>query len=117
MGNKKNSNVNSDAKKYNWNIVIGLLIILTLISIVFSGIIFFSMNNLNNKIDSINHTLEIGSEDHYSNIRKNMEKSVVLVVSYPASSNNGTSIETYLDADGKISNLVLDFQLMIKVIF
>lgn len=69
----------------------------------------YSISSLNGKIDSINKSLEIESEDHYINIQKNIGQSVVMVLSSPAHSDSASNDVIYLDNKGQAWNMGTGF--------
>lgn len=105
----KNSSKKVDIQGSEGNkILYGLLLLAVLILGSFAYI-FYSISNLNNKIDSINNSLELESEDHFINVQHNMAESIVAVLSSPAHNDNGTNNIIFLDNAGQEWNLGTGF--------
>lgn len=86
-----------------------VLAILIIVSIIY---MYDTTSKLNTKIDSLNKSLELESEDHYINVQNDIAKSVVMVLSAPAHT-DGTSNNNviYLDNEGGAWNLGTGFSI------
>ena len=86
----------------------GTIIILTLILII---LMINSIGSINSKIESINKSLELESEDHYMNIQREVAESVVIVFSFPVNSGNSSSDVIFLDDTGQSWNIGTGFSI------
>lgn len=100
-----------ETQELNLNKIFYGFIVLAILILASIGFMFYSTSNLNNKIDSINKSLELESEDHFIQVQSNIGKSVVMVLSSPVHNDSGTNDVIYLDDKGQAWNLGTGFSI------
>lgn len=97
--------------EFDPNKILYAVVILAILILALIGFMFYSTNNLNNKIDSINKSLALESEDHFIDVQNTISKSIVTVLSSPVHNDSGANNVIYLDDKGEAWNLGTGFSI------